>query len=206
MLPVMHYREVRFQEDHNGHHTYVNEDENGRFVLPASKHPFDVMVVHESGFFSKKNIQPEEQVVLQLEDWGSVKGNIEQFKTDTDLYVRVEAERPNLKTDFKAAKGILDSAKELLSKLTGGSSNPANKPVPFRINFNTSYNIDEKGNFEIPNLPSGRWWILVSQKKPVNFGPGGSLGAFSLEPQAAREVKVKPGKQSTVTFSPLKVE
>ena len=207
-MPTMHYRELGFQDDYHGKNIFTKCNQEGRFILPASKNPFNIMVAHPNGFCSQENVPSDENVTLQLKAWGSVKGLIEKHKTESDLLVQVKAERPELKNDFHAARGVLNAAKEIWSKLTGNQTKLGKKSVPFRLHFNRSYTINEKGEFEIPSLPPGRWWIVVSKKQPVILGPGGGgmTGAFTMEPLDAQEIVIQSGKKVSVKFAPLPVD
>ena len=201
-MPSLHYNEIKFHPSNRGHQIIVATNEKGQFTVPASKHPFDLMVVHETGFYARQGIAPTDLLEIRLEDWGSIRGTIPGYKESSDFILQLKPERPSLKNDFKVAKGIVDAAKDAVSRLIHGKPASQMKQIPFCLYFNRSYQIDEKGHFDIPNVPPGLWWVVLSEKKPFT-GPGSSPGMFTSTPVEAMEVQVESGKRASARLPSL---
>ena len=102
-----------------------------------------------------------------------------------------------LKGESQPAKGLLDAAKDAISKLIHGKSAAQMKKNPFRLQFSNNNTIKENGKFSISNVPPGVWWVVLNERKVIKQ-QGIPSGAFTSQPLEALEVKVLPGKQVSI--------
>jgi len=181
-------RNGKFGRQTARYHHLIDADQEGRFEFPPGKDVHPLFIAHDTGFDVVETPEIGKTLNARLRPWASISGSIQDFNKDTELFVRLSAQRPRLPGDprKKPARGFWSG----IMRSIRGSKRKQPLETPPLLPSMALITPNRDGDFNVDHVPPGHWWLVVSQKKRLDDTPD---GMFTLKPLSAVEVNAEPG-------------
>lgn len=193
MRQRLYIRNRQFDRNTRADSHVAATDETGAFEFPPTRNVESLYFVHPSGFATVRDPSVQGLVSVQLQAWSKISGRLSGFPEDKNYYIQVMSEPPAQLLEKKGPPKLVANLFKAVDQVVQGNNRDALGPI-LTLGHSASWN--DGGEFHIEDVPPGRWWVVLSERKSVSQHPG----AFQLVPLDGEEVEVEPGETTQVDF------